>query len=386
MTPPRHIPHVLLLVETSLAYGRGIVEGITRYALENGPWSVQFEARGLDAMPPKWLKNWRGDGIISRTLTLQAAKMLKATHLPMVEMLGNPKTGIAQVRGDFSAMGEMVADHLLMIGLRRFAFFTYAETLFIKELGDAFRQALQKRGLDCLSFDTPRTGEIFAHWDERQRPSMAKWLLTLPRPIAIYTPGDSHAVQLLNSCRELNIAVPEEMAILGSGNDPVICETVRPTLSSLDFDAKRTGYEAARLLDRKMAGEEASETIQIPPSHIEVRQSTDVTVIDDPDIVQAMRFIREYACAGIDIARVAEEVGMSLSVLQRRFRKYLGRTPKSEILRIQIGHAKKLLSQTDKSCAIVAKRCGFHSLPYFTRAFKRETGMTPNTFRSIDRS
>ena len=118
-------------------------------------------------------------------------------------------------------------------------------------------------------------------------------------------------MRLLDICRELGIAVPEEMAILGVGNDPVICETLRPTLSSIDLDARRIGYEAARLLDRKMAGEQANESILIPPSHIAVRQSTDLMVIDDADVVQAMRFIREFACAGIDVALVADKVGLS---------------------------------------------------------------------------
>jgi LacI family transcriptional regulator len=382
--PPR-IPHVLLLVETSLAYGRGVVEGIGRYALEHGPWSVQFEARALDSLPPSWLKNWRGDGIISRTISLKAAKMLKATHLPLVEMLGSPKIGAAQVRGDLEMMARMAAEHFLHNGLRHFAYFTYEETVLTKDHRDAFQRALESQGHSCHIFEAPLVKEIVTRWDERQRPSVVKWLRSLPCPIGIFTTGDTHAIRLLDICREMNIAVPEEMAILGAGNDPVICETLRPTLSSLDLNAKRIGYEAARLLDRKMAGKQTNETIFIPPSHISVRQSTDLMVIDDPDVAQAMRFIREYACTGIDVALVAETVGVSLSLLERRFQKFLGRTPKSEIIRIQIEHAKKLLNQTDRNCASIAKKCGFHSQAYFTIAFRREVGMTPIAYRRMDR-
>jgi LacI family transcriptional regulator len=385
MAKTRRTPHVLLLVETSLAYGRGIVEGIGRYALENGPWSVQFEARALDSLPPKWLKNWRGDGIISRTLSPRAAKIIKATRLPLVEMLGNPRIGVAQVRGDIDLMARMAAEHFFDGGLRHFAYFAYEETAFIDQHRDAFRRVLKSRGCDCHIYNAPVVREIISHWDERQRPRVVKWLRSLPRPIAVYTPGDTHAVRLLDLCREMSIAVPEEMAILGIGNDPVICETLRPTLSSLDLDARRIGYEAARLLDRKMAGKKASEIILVPPSHIAIRQSTDVMVIDDPDAAEAMRFIRSFACTGIDVARVAEEVGLSLSVLERRFRKYLGRTPKAEILRIRIEHAKRLLAQTDRNCASVAKRCGFNSLTYFTSAFHREAGITPNAYRRTRR-
>jgi LacI family transcriptional regulator len=386
MSPSRRIPHILLLVETSFAYGRGVVEGIARYALENGPWSVQFEGRALDTLPPKWMKKWSGDGIISRTISLKAAKMIKETHLPLVEMLGSPKIGIAQVRADFGIAARMACEHFLNSGLRHFAYFTFFEdSYYMNKHRDAFHEVLEERGYECHSFKAPAIKEIVSQWDERLRPSVIKWLRSLPRPIGIYTPGDTHAVRLLDICRDLKIAVPEDMAILGVGNDPVICETLRPSLSSIDLDARRIGYEAAKLLDRKMAGKQANEIILVPPSHIAVRQSTDLMVIDDADVVQAMRFIRDNACLGIDVSHVAEEVGISLSVLERRFRKHLERTPKAEILRIQIEHAKKLLAQTDKSCASVAKNCGFNSLTYFTCAFHREVGKTPNTYRKTHR-
>jgi LacI family transcriptional regulator len=383
MSRPRRTPHVLLLVETSLAYGRGLVEGISRYALEHGPWSVQFEARALDSLPPKWLRDWHGDGIISRTLSLKTARTLQNTRLPLVEMLGNPRIGVAQVRGDVEMMGQMAADHFRNNGLRHFGYFSYEGTFFIEEHCRAFCRAIGERGVDCRIYSAPHVSEPVSRWDERERPRVAKWLRALPRPIGIFTPGDTHAVRLLDICRESGVAVPEEMAILGVGNDPVICETLRPTLSSLDLDARRIGYEAARLLDRKMAGKQANEAILVPPSHIAVRQSTDTVVMDDPDMVQAVKFIRDYACTGIDVARLAEEVGLSLSVLERRFRQHLGRTPKAEILRIQIDHAKRLLAQTDTNCLTVAKKSGFHSLTYFSAAFHRETGTTPNAYRRM---
>jgi LacI family transcriptional regulator len=385
MTASGRTPHVLLLIETSVAYGRGIVEGIARYALEHGPWSVQFEGRGLDSLPPKWLKNWRGDGIISRTISLKTARLLKATRLPLVEMHDSRKIGVSQVHVDIDLMVRMAADHFLNSGFRHFAYFACGETDSIQEQCGVFRKTLDKPGFDFRVYPAPAIQEIVPHWDERQRPSVAKWLRSLPRPIGIFTPGDSHATRVLDVCRELKIAMPEEVAILGLGNDPVICETLRPTLSSVDLNAKSIGYEAAGLLDRKMAGQPSNEIILVPPSHVAVRQSTDLMVMDDPDMVHALRFIREFACSGIDISSVAEEVGLSLSVLGRRFRKHLGRTIKAEIMRIQIEHAKKLLAQTDRNGESIARKCGFTSLTSFVRAFHRETATTPNAYRRKNR-
>jgi LacI family transcriptional regulator len=381
----RGIPRVLILVETSRAYGRGIVEGIARYARENGPWLIQFEERGLESSPPEWLKEWRGQGIIVRTINMKLERLLRATRLPLVELHGDPKIGVAQVRTDSLVAGRMVMDHFLNNGLRHFAHFSYGEAWWITPQRERYCFAVEEKGYPCHVYRSTASERNMPVWHERQRPQLIKWLHSLPRPIGIYSAGDLHAARLLDVCRELNIAVPEEMAIMGVGNDPVICDSVFPTLSSLDLDARRVGYEAAILLDQKMSGKQPKETIYIPPSQVVVRQSTDLMVIEDTDVAQAMRFIREYACAGIDVPRVAEEVGVSGSVLERRFRQFLGRTPKAEIMRFQIERAKMLLSQTDKTSISIARQSGFNSLAYFTYAFRSKVGMTPNAYRRMRR-
>jgi LacI family transcriptional regulator len=381
-----HIPRILLLIETSRAYGRGLVEGIARYAQENGPWSIQFEDRGLEATPPAWLKEWRGQGIIARCITQKQAKLLRTTNLPIVELLGDRHIGTAEVTCDDYLMGRMACDHFFDRGLRQFAFFTYGETWWTQTHCEGFCRALRERGYGCNIYRPPRTPDrALPVWHEYQRPRLIEWLRSLLRPIGVYTAGDMQAVRLLDACRELSIAVPEEISILSISNDPVICETVRPTLSSMDLDARRIGYEAAALLSRKMAGERSAGVIYVPPSHIAVRQSTEITHIADSDVVQAMQFIRDFACTGIGVVRVAEKTGLSRSVLERRFRQYLGRTPKVEIMHVRIERAKMLLAQTDKSSESVAHKCGFASLVYFTKAFRRIVGMTPRAYRRTRR-
>jgi LacI family transcriptional regulator len=192
-------------------------------------------------------------------------------------------------------------------------------------------------------------------------------------------------VRLLDVCRELNIAVPEEVAILGLGNDPVVCDTVHPTLSSIDLNSRLIGYEAARLLDTRMAGKAIDGPIFVAPSHVAVRQSTDLMAIQDSDVAQAVRFIRQSACKGIDVSRVAKEIGLSRSSLEQRFHRYLERTPAAEIMRVRIEHAKMLLSRTDQTVECIARKSGFASAKYFTRAFRREVGTTPSAYRRSQR-
>jgi LacI family transcriptional regulator len=385
MSRKRRIPHVLLLVETSRAFGRGVIEGIARYAWENGPWSIQFEDRALDSLPPKWLTEWKIDGIISRTASVKLARMLQAIQVPVVDIHGVSRISIPQLQMDNLQGARMVVDYFCNCGLRQLAYFSYEETWWVKNNRDMFCRASEERGFHCHVYPSPITKGNVPVWHERQRPGLIKWLRLLPRPIGIFTTGDLHAVRLINICREIDIAVPEEIAIMGNGNDPVICETVLPTLSSMDLDARRFGYEAATLLDMKMTGKEPKNIIYISPSHVAVRQSTNLMVIGDPDIVRAMRYIRESACMGIDVNRVAEELGLSRSFLERGFREHLGRSPKAEIMRIRIERAKMLLDRTDKTSKNLARQCGFTSLEYFIKAFRREAGMTPNAYRRMRR-
>jgi LacI family transcriptional regulator len=375
----------LLLVDTAAPFGRSVIQGIGRYALESGPWSIQFVYRVLDSLPPQWLKQWRGDGIISRTANLKQAKMLWATKVPLVELHSHPKIGVPQVRIDLVMEGRMAVDHLLNCGLRQFAFFNYGEAWWIKLHREAFCQALKERGYECHSYQPPASDRSVPAWRESQRPGLSKWLRSLPRPIGIFTAGDIHSAFLLDVCREINIAVPEEVAILGMGNDSVICETVRPTLSSIDVGARHMGYEAARLLDRMMAGKPAKDIIYVPPSHVVVRQSTDLVAIADADIAQAVRIIRESACTGIDVGHIAEEIGLSRRALERRFRQYLGRSPKAEIMRIRLEHAQMLMARTDKTSESIAKQSGFSSLEYFTKVFRHKVGMKPQAYRKMRR-
>src|SRR5262245_25271368 len=79
-------PHVALIVETSLTYGRQILRGVIRYLRAHGPWSVFSEARELAASPPAWLRRWRGDGIICRSTTPALAAAARRKGIPLVDL------------------------------------------------------------------------------------------------------------------------------------------------------------------------------------------------------------------------------------------------------------------------------------------------------------
>jgi LacI family transcriptional regulator len=372
---------VFVLVETTSGYGRGILEGIGQYRHEHQGWSVFFDERGLEELPPRWMKSWRGDGIIARTANRRVRRKLDNFQVPRVELLGLQEDEPAKVHGDNRAAGRMAAAHLLGCGLRSFGFFAGGNPWWIANCREGFCEELQSHGFPCSIYRPPvRDNRILPQWHERQEASLTRWLLSLPQPCGVFCVTDARIV--LEFCRRLDISVPERMAILGEDDDPVVCSVSSPPLSAIDFDSKQIGYKAAALLDRMMAGAAAPKAIEwIAPLRVVPRQSTDIVAVEDDEMARAIRFIREHACSEIDVDDVVAAACISRRALERRFQNLFGRTPKSEILRVRLEHAKLLLSTTLLSVETVARRSGFSAFRHFAEVFQRETGTTPRAYR-----
>jgi len=372
---------VAILIETSRAYGRGLVEGIGRYVEEHAPWSIFFEERGLWDPLPQWLKDWQGDGIIARTVQKTDLSRILAKGLPTVELLAEPDGRFASVTPDRDAVARMAADHFMERGFRNFAFFRTDDLWWMLRRQGDFEAELLRRGHACRSFSS-FLQQCSTKAGPNEPRTIARWLDALPRPCGVFCASDFFAARLLGVCRQQGIAVPEEVAVLGVDNDSVMCSICCPPLSSIELGSRRIGYEAAALLERMMARKKAApQVVSVQPETIFSRQSTDTLAIQDADIAQAIRFIRKNACDGLNVDQVVESVGLSRRCLEQRFRQIIHCTPKCEITRIQIDRARKLLLETELSIETISHRSGFHSFKYFARAFQRVVGMTPRDFR-----
>ncbi|MDC0937093.1 helix-turn-helix domain-containing protein, partial [Pirellulales bacterium] len=156
-----------------------------------------------------------------------------------------------------------------------------------------------------------------------------------------------------------------------------------PPMSSVRFNAEKTGYEAAALLTCLMSGEPPPCThVLVPPLGIATRQSSDIVAVDDKEIADALRFIRENASRGISVNDVLHAIPVSRTALDQQMRQIIGRTAKVEIGRVQLEHVKRLLAETDLSLAQIADRSGFRHPQYMAELFKKKCGVTPGTYRA----
>jgi LacI family transcriptional regulator len=374
-------PRVALDVETSLVYGRRILEGVSRYLRANRPWSIYVEQHELRSDLPGLLKRWTGDGIITRQATPSSVKLLARRRLAAVD-LGDiyPPLGIARIGSADGAIGRMAAEHLLERGFQSFGCCGFSEEHWSKRRRTGFVAEINHAGRTCSVYESPRAG--LKVWKSDQT-KLVEWIRLLPKPVGIFATNDLRGQHVLDACARENVAVPEQAAVIGVDNDELLCNLCNPPLSSVIPDPERIGYEAAQWLDRLMRGETPTATEkEIPPQGIAVRQSSDVFAVSDPVLAKALSYIRERACEGMTVQDLVDHLHVSRSWLERSFRRLLSRSPQSAIRMVQIKRCKELLVTTTLSLEKIAQLTGFEHPEYMSVVFKRETGDTPGRFRA----
>jgi len=377
----RQPPRVALIIETSMVAGRGMLRGIAQYVRERGPWSIYCEPHGLEPSPPPWLKRWRGDGIIARLSNRRLTVAVVKTGVPAVDTLGvAPHPGIPIVHPDDWAIGRMAAGHLLDRGFRYFGY-CGVRAIWSHRPCEGFREALAAAGRDCRVYELPLRHRSRESLEADQR-RLARWIEQLPKPAGIMACSDARAQRVLEACHRAAARVPDEVAVIGVGNDETICEFCDPPLSSVIPGHRQVGYEAARLLDHLMRGGRVpQEPLYLEPLGVVTRQSTDAIAVDDPDTIAAVRFIREHACDGIRVGDVAEHSLLSRTELKRRFRRLLGRSVHDQIIGERLKRAEQLLADTELPIARIAKLAGFGGQQYLGVVFKARLGKTPGRYR-----
>ena len=379
-------PRVAVIVETSVVYGRRIHLGIARYVRSHRPWSMFLDQGELGAPPPVWIARRRWDGIISRPTDHRLADLFRGMGVPVVDLNDlHDDLGLPRIHSDDAAIGRLAAQHLLDRGFRHFAFCGFAGESWATGRRAGCVAAAAAAGCPCAVHETDWRGPRAQDWDEEQD-QIAAWLARLPRPLGVVACNDLRGQHVLDACGRAGLSVPEEVAVIGVDDDEFLCELSDPPLSTVVPAAERIGFEAAELLDRLMGGAEPpAGARRVEPVGVVTRQSTDVLAIPDADVAAALRYIRERACDGAQVADILRHVPISRSLLERRFRKYLGRSPQQEIRQVQIKRAKQLLAETDLPLRKIADLAGFEHDEYLCVVFKRLTGLSPGRYRTATR-
>jgi LacI family transcriptional regulator len=388
--PPYERPHVLVMVETSIAYGRGILRGITRWLHSQRRWSMYLEQHELSASPPAWLAGWRGDGVLCRVTDPQVAALLRAGGMPVVDLNDlHDDLGFIHIWSDHRAIGRVAAEHLIDRGFRRLGFCGFSDQRWSDLRLEGFRERAVEAGLVVEVFESDWFGANAPEWESCQE-RLKAWLQGFTPPLAVLACNDLRGQHVIDAARRAGLAVPEEVGVIGVDDDALLCELCDPPLSSVRPNPEEVGYRAAEQLEQLMArrragtaaaGESGPQQILVPPLGVTARQSTDILAIDDPQLAAALRLIRERACDGLTVREIVKQSGLSRTSLERRFRDVLGRTPQAEIRGVQMKRVRQLLAETDLPLERIAPLVGFSQASYLSHAFKRDVGESPRDYR-----
>lgn len=366
----------------SLEYFRQATVGALRYAFNTG--RMEF--------PGRWLDHERYGDISPLVKRDDIHGLIVAAHdaaeearfadleIPVVNISNSMSAPrIPVVTQDDVSVGRLAAEHLIDRGCRNFAFWGDKGKSYSDERLQGFRQTLGSRPLQVKlgGRNRVRPHPVFK--------SMKAFMKTLPPKTGLFATLDDSALYFLRAARELGRSVPDDIAVLGAGDDDFLVEIESVPLSSIRLPAREIGYQAAALLDEMIEKDTRNvDSIRLPVHGISERHSTDALQFEDPVVTKVMRYLRDdITCQASDLIAIS---GVSRSGLQTRFRAAVGRSLLEEIHRARISQAKHLLATSDLTLENIADRVGFNSAQRLHAIFTKSVGTPPGVFRTRNRA
>ncbi len=377
-----------LQIEKSREHGRALLAGIADYALENPDWR-------FDLIDPNELVDKstiaRYDGLVVRVMDDQTAAALSDSGKPVIDTYGrSDKSPFDTIRLDDGAIASMAAAYFMDHRFGQCAFCGFAGPRFSAARGAAFAAAVRESGRPCFEYPGAGSAKLDDTFfrNERTDPTpearqLEKWIVSLPKPIAVFCCNDIRAFQLIRACEAVHASVPEEVAVLGVDNDVLLGTFTRPPLSSIETNPFSLGRKAAEMLAERMRrGKSAApEVVLHPPRRVVERVSTEIYPFRTPWLSDAMVYIARNVSRGITAKDVFARLGYSHTAVNNAFRTELGTSVHAEILRQRLALACRLLKETDRPAARIATDSGFLNPQYFSRAFSSAFGMPPDAWR-----
>jgi LacI family transcriptional regulator len=376
-------PKILLVFLMRFEESARLLQGIVQHERTHRRWVTFLDDEARAMNDPGFLRGEKWSGVISRHTTPALVQGCASLGIPLVDLNDTPPfPGVPKIRPNNHAVGHLGAEHFLERGFRHFAYCGWGNEGWSCERRDGFVEALRLAGHQCDVLDLDYPGVITPEWNAAQARLLGAWLRHLPRPCAVMACVDVRAFQVITAAQLGGVRVPEEIALLGVNNDVMRCELSHPPLSSIALNHQQTGYHAAEVLDGLLRGHApASLDVRMDPTGVVTRLSTDILAVGDRNVAAALNFIREHACRGLSVDEVVAHAAASRSQLEKKFRRYLGRSPQAEIRRVQLARAKELLAETELPLKGIAGLTGFEHIEYFSVVFKRLTGESPGHFR-----
>ncbi len=361
--------HKRILLLLNFYYPR-LHRGIMDYARTH-QWDIETPY-------PRYLeesaRNWRGDAIIT-DMDYYLPQLRKRGVRIAVPAETLAEKADCTVCSDEEKIGSIAADYFLHKGFSHFAFCSGTAR------GKAFQEKLRRHGYSAI----PIAG-TYPYMTEKRLRNRMELLKKLPRPCAIFCENDRESGHVVNLALDAGLRVPEDLSVLGVGNDDLLCNSSAISLSSVETRLYERGLRLAEALDRIFHGQESGTILKLEPTQkIIERKSTGFYAIEHPLLREMIQYLTRHAATPIQIADLAKEFHLSVSAVYRTFMNHLGISPKKLLLDARMDIARRLLLDTDDKISAIAEEAGFPTAASFFETFHKIHTCTPQEWRKGNR-
>jgi len=370
MPPPFHIG---LFIAERIGRSRDFLFGAYRYAGIHRHLQIhRISRQETQEANFAHIQSGEFDAVIYPMVHEPLSSWIRETGLPCISYHRNAsEEGVTSVCVDDVQVGRMAADYFLNLQLKNFAYTGTSGAQYSRRRAQGYREKL------CAQGFTVQEHELYTPPEERDL-----WLQSLPTPCGLFVSWDKDAAHASRIIQGLGVRVPDEIAILGTDNDRLECQSVHPPLSTIELPSEKLGFEAMRRIDLQLQKRpEGRQSLTLPPLRVVERQSTRLSLIENPLLQKALRFIQENNARPIRVQDVCTHSGSNRRSLETQFRTHLNRTILEEIQHQHIRKARDLLLNPEIPIKAVASLSGFNSSSRFCKVFEQYTGSLPSVYR-----
>ena len=375
-------PKILVAIRLSHASWRDFLTGFLSAIRRYPHWNLRIVDPD-DVV--RTLQNESADALIIGDIEESAAGFLVGTDIPIV-VVGSQSTAISArtgnivfIHNDDEDIGREGAKIVQRLGARNsWGFVPHAdETHWSSLRAKGFRSGLKQSGKNVSYYKPPCTDD-----PKETHARLLRWLLALPKPAAVMAACDAVAVRILEICKSAGIEVPAQIAVLGVDNDRLLCETARPSLSSIVPDhvheGELTADALASLLKKRTS---RPKTILCTKKAFVQRESIQQTKPATILMRRALAYIEENAASKITASDVARNLGVSRQLVELRFREFGEKTLAGTIREIRLKEVRRQLRTTKQTIRAIAANCGWTNVNHLENAFKRRFGVSMRIYQ-----
>ena len=389
-----HIPNVAIATILAEPAGQRKFAGFFSYLGTVHRWNLRV-LREQDEIAAFFAnsKTLNGmDGVIySGRYDKEVFKTLASLTCPVVVMENESPEfqrrahNLVVIRNDADEIAKAALNTFTEMG--KYKSFAYVGDLSGQEWSKRREAAFSKAVADKLEVQTATYSSLSANSDI-DRPRLANFLSKLEQPTAVLAVNDMRATDVIAAAKYADISVPRRLAVLGIDNDPYVCDSVSPAVSSIEPDFHAEGEAAAGLLDKMMKSRapKSARHLFFGVKRVVIRESTPRLPPAESLIARAKDFIDKHATDGISPGDVAVHLGISRPLLDLRFRE----TQKTSVGRLitatKLSEVARKLRETRLSIATIQETCGFKNANALKNLFKKRYGMPMRKYRGSCRS